>query len=87
MHLVQKVVQLLRVAVAVFLDELGQRIHAGGRIAQVVDHVVPQCLLLANLLLHILAECVHLLLQGAQAHGLQHGGSERRDTENNQHNN
>ena len=71
----QKVVQLLRVAVAVFLDELGQRIHAGGRIAQVVDHVVPQCLLLANLMLHILAECVHLLLQGAQAHGLQLGGS------------
>ena len=87
MHLVQKVVQLLRVAVAVFLDELGQRIHAGGRIAQVVDHVVPQCLLLANPMLHILAECVHLLLQGAQAHSLQHGGSERRDTENNQHNN
>ena len=60
MHLVQKVVQLLRVAVAIFLDELGQRIHAGGRIAQVVDHVVPQCLLLANLMLHILAECVTL---------------------------
>ena len=40
MHLVQKVVQLLRVAVAVFLDELGQRIHAGGRIAQVVDQGV-----------------------------------------------